>query len=84
VFSIASLQADFCLYSSSTLGCPQGWAYQEGIGSALLSKPQLVRDLVRSVKGIKADKELPVSVKIRIDNDLKSVFFLIHFSPSRL
>ncbi|GAA5911949.1 tRNA dihydrouridine synthase [Sporobolomyces salmoneus] len=49
-------------------GCPQKWAYQEGIGCALLRKPDLVRDLVRTTKQ-RLGWEFPVCVKIRVDND---------------
>jgi tRNA-dihydrouridine synthase 4 len=47
-------------------GCPQKWAYEEGIGSALLRKPELVGDMVRCVKD-RMGWGWPVSVKIRID-----------------
>ncbi|KAK4053607.1 tRNA dihydrouridine synthase [Microbotryomycetes sp. JL221] len=50
-------------------GCPQKWAYQEGIGSALLRKPESVRDLVRATKQ-RLGWNFPVSVKIRVDPDL--------------
>ncbi|GAA5923292.1 hypothetical protein JCM3775_007494 [Rhodotorula graminis] len=49
-------------------GCPQKWAYHEGIGCALLRKPDLVRDLVRTTKQ-RLGWNFPVSVKIRIDDD---------------
>ena len=51
-------------------GCPQKWAYHEGIGCALLRKPELVRDMVRAVKN-RMGWGWPVSIKIRIDPDLK-------------
>ncbi|TKA54873.1 hypothetical protein B0A53_02682 [Rhodotorula sp. CCFEE 5036] len=49
-------------------GCPQKWAYQEGIGCALLRKPELVHDLVRTTKA-RLGWNFPVSVKIRVDDD---------------
>lgn len=49
-------------------GCPQKWAYQEGIGCALLRKPELVHDLVRTTKS-RLGWNFPVSVKIRVDDD---------------
>ncbi|GAA5965693.1 hypothetical protein JCM3765_003219 [Sporobolomyces pararoseus] len=49
-------------------GCPQKWAFQEGIGCALLRKPELVRDLVRTTKQ-RLGWEFPVCVKIRVDSD---------------
>jgi tRNA-dihydrouridine synthase 4 len=51
-------------------GCPQGWAYEEQIGSWLLRQPQLVSELVRAVK-MRVGNEYPVSIKIRVDEDLK-------------
>lgn len=53
-------------------GCPQKWAYHEGIGCALLRKPELVRDMVRTVKD-RMGWGWPVSIKIRVDPDLKWV-----------
>ncbi|CEQ41757.1 SPOSA6832_03509 [Sporobolomyces salmonicolor] len=50
-------------------GCPQRWAFQEGIGCALLRKPETVRDLVRATKQ-RLGWDFPVSVKIRVDDDL--------------
>ncbi|RXK35403.1 tRNA-dihydrouridine synthase 4 [Tremella mesenterica] len=58
-------------------GCPQKWAYAEGIGCALLRKPELVRDMVRCVKG-RMGWSWPVSIKIRVDPDLKLTDQLIH------
>ena len=58
-------------------GCPQSWAFQEGIGSFLLTKPELVEDIVDQTKRrtakIKMDdgSSFPVSIKIRIDQDLR-------------
>ena len=51
-------------------GCPQKWAYHEGIGCALLRKPELVRDMVRCTHD-RMGWNWPVSVKIRVDPDLK-------------
>lgn len=50
-------------------GCPQPWAYSEGIGSALLRKPELVADMVRAVKD-RMGWDYGISVKIRVDSDL--------------
>jgi tRNA-dihydrouridine synthase 4 len=51
-------------------GCPQKWAYHEGIGCALLRKPELVRDMVRCVQD-RLGWNWPVSIKIRVDPDLQ-------------
>lgn len=53
-------------------GCPQPWAYEERIGSYLLEEPELVADMIRAVKGRLGDAYC-VSVKIRIDPDLRYV-----------
>lgn len=47
-------------------GCPQRWAYNEGIGCALLRKPELVGDMVRRVHD-RLGWDWPVSIKIRVD-----------------
>ncbi|RKP10304.1 hypothetical protein THASP1DRAFT_13016 [Thamnocephalis sphaerospora] len=49
-------------------GCPQRWAYQEGIGARLMEEPETVRDVVRQVK---AHVDVPCSVKIRVHKDLR-------------
>lgn len=49
-------------------GCPQPWAYSEGIGSALLRKPELVADMVRQVHSRMGD-DFGISVKIRVDDN---------------
>lgn len=51
-------------------GCPQKWAFNEGIGCALLRKPELVADMVRCVHD-RLGWEWPVSIKIRVDPDLR-------------
>jgi tRNA-dihydrouridine synthase 4 len=57
-------------------GCPQKWAYNEGIGCALLRKPELVGDMVRCVKD-RMGWDFPVSVKIRIDPELRYVLLAL-------
>lgn len=47
-------------------GCPQKWAFHEGIGCALLRKPDLVADMIRTTKD-RLGWGYPVSIKIRID-----------------
>ncbi|RKP25177.1 hypothetical protein SYNPS1DRAFT_33038 [Syncephalis pseudoplumigaleata] len=49
-------------------GCPQRWAYQEGIGSRLMEEPETVREMVRQVK---AQVDIPCAVKIRVHQDLQ-------------
>lgn len=58
-------------------GCPQKWAYHEGIGCALLRKPELVGDMVRCAKD-RLGWEYPVSIKIRIDPEPEYVESHMH------
>ncbi|XP_068630581.1 tRNA-dihydrouridine(20a/20b) synthase [NAD(P)+]-like [Battus philenor] len=51
-------------------GCPQRWAIKDGYGCALLSKPDIVYDLIRVVKNT-SPSDFSISVKIRILDDLK-------------
>ncbi|XP_011563698.3 uncharacterized tRNA-dihydrouridine synthase-like protein C45G9.2 [Plutella xylostella] len=51
-------------------GCPQRWAMKDGYGSALLSKPELICELVKGIKS-NLPNSFSVSVKIRILKDLK-------------
>ncbi|KNC49593.1 tRNA-dihydrouridine synthase [Thecamonas trahens ATCC 50062] len=44
-------------------GCPQGWAMSDGLGSALIAKPELVKDMIATTV---AQAECPVTVKIRL------------------
>jgi tRNA-dihydrouridine synthase 4 len=59
-------------------GCPQKWAIQEGIGSALMKKPDTVCDIIRQVKRrtacVKMDdgSAFPCSIKIRIHDDINT------------
>jgi len=48
-------------------GCPQPWAFDEKIGAYLLEKPELVHEIVKTVR---RRTNLPCTVKIRVhDND---------------
>ena len=49
-------------------GCPTQWAYEEGIGSALLRKPEVVADIVKTTYD-RVGSKLPITVKIRIDKE---------------
>lgn len=64
----AELASPFVDAIDLNCGCPQKWAYQEGIGCALLRKPELVADLVRTTKQ-RLGWNYAVCVKIRVDSD---------------
>lgn len=51
-------------------GCPQKWAMKDGYGCALLSKPEVIYDLVKGIRN-SLPNSFSVSVKIRILKDLK-------------
>lgn len=53
-------------------GCPQKWAIQEGIGSALIEKNDLILEMVKETrKRLNYDSQFTVAVKIRLHPDLK-------------
>ncbi|XP_034289506.1 tRNA-dihydrouridine(20a/20b) synthase [NAD(P)+]-like isoform X1 [Pantherophis guttatus] len=52
-------------------GCPQRWAMAEGYGACLINKPQLIQEMVRSVRNQVENPTFSVSIKIRIHEDLK-------------
>lgn len=56
-------------------GCPQRWAIKDGYGCALLSKPEIISDLVKGIKSNLPNK-FSVSVKMRILKDLKQTVAL--------
>jgi tRNA-dihydrouridine synthase 4 len=54
-------------------GCPQKWAIQEGVGSALIENNSLICDMVKEArKRLNYDKAFTVAVKIRLHTDFKS------------
>ncbi|KAI9146501.1 hypothetical protein BKA69DRAFT_1034705 [Paraphysoderma sedebokerense] len=72
----AEMVAPFVNGIDINCGCPQKWAYQERIGSFLMEKPDLVRDMVRQVRSRTSGSDIvgshiPCSIKIRIHSDLK-------------
>lgn len=50
-------------------GCPQKWAMKDGYGCALLSKPEVIHDLVKGIRN-SLPNNFSVSVKIRILKEL--------------
>lgn len=52
-------------------GCPQSWAIRDGLGCSLMSKPELVRDMVSAAKR-ELGSDRTVSIKIRIHKDINT------------
>lgn len=50
-------------------GCPQRWAMQSGFGSALLQRPELMRDLTSTIRR-NFPSPFSVSVKIRVQKPI--------------
>jgi len=46
-------------------GCPQRWVMKEGYGSAMLEKPELIKEMVHVAKEA---TNLPCSIKIRYNS----------------
>ena len=57
-------------------GCPQRWAMQEGYGSCLLNKPDQISEIVTAARDRVQDPEFSVSVKIRLNEDIKKTVAL--------
>ncbi|KAF8535561.1 Dus4 protein [Trichophaea hybrida] len=66
----AEMVAPYCDGVNLNCGCPQSWAIQEGVGCALMKKPELVREMVLAAKKRCGDG-FCVSIKIRIHPDLE-------------
>lgn len=72
----ARLVAPFCDAVDINCGCPQKWAMKEGFGAALLEKPELVADMIRSIRNAVGAAQLPCVVKMRVyDDERRSVEF---------
>lgn len=68
--SAAEMVAPFSDGVDLNCGCPQRWAMNDGYGANLLTKPELIRDIVLQVRN-RIPHPFTVSTKIRILEDLK-------------
>lgn len=59
----------YCNGVDLNCGCPQRWAIKSGFGCDLLTKPQLVKDMVAQVRN-RIPGSFTVSVKIRLLQDI--------------
>ncbi|XP_055332952.1 tRNA-dihydrouridine(20a/20b) synthase [NAD(P)+]-like [Paramacrobiotus metropolitanus] len=51
-------------------GCPQKWAIGEKIGGYLLSRPELIQDMVRQLWNRVPETSFTKSIKIRVNEDI--------------
>ena len=59
-------------------GCPQRWAIQEGIGSGLVDKNELVCEMVKEARRrLNYDKDFVVAIKIRLHTDIRRTVDLV-------
>ena len=69
----AALLRGHCDGVDLNCGCPQRWAWREGVGACLIHRPEFLRDLVRRAKrggGAEGGGEgMAISVKIRVHED---------------
>ncbi|PRP81342.1 tRNA-dihydrouridine synthase 4-like protein [Planoprotostelium fungivorum] len=72
--SAAEKVVGHCQAIDINCGCPQRWVMSEGYGSALLKKPDLISDMVRMTK---ERTNLPVSIKIRVDDDFRKTVDIV-------
>ena len=60
----AQLLCGFCDAVDINCGCPQSWAVRSGIGSAMMTKPELISDVVRTIRRV-TPVAIPCAVKMR-------------------
>ena len=68
--SSAELVSQYCNGVDLNCGCPQRWAWKEGIGACLINNPEFVCQAVKQTRAKISDPKFSTSVKIRIHNDL--------------
>jgi tRNA-dihydrouridine synthase 2 len=84
--AVSALQAalvvaqDICAFDVN-MGCPVQFSVQGGMGSALLNKPETVRDILTTLRR-NLPSELPVTCKIRILRDERKTLELVKIIES--
>ncbi|XP_065910905.1 tRNA-dihydrouridine(20a/20b) synthase [NAD(P)+]-like isoform X2 [Dysidea avara] len=67
------LVAPFCDAIDLNCGCPQRWALGQGCGAFLIKQPETVVDMIQQAR---SRTNLPISIKIRICEDIKDTIEL--------
>lgn len=67
----AEIVRPYCDGVDLNCGCPQRWAFHEGIGVCLMNKPEVLSDIVSQTRSRISDPDFTVSVKVRIHSDLR-------------
>ncbi|XP_060901745.1 tRNA-dihydrouridine(20a/20b) synthase [NAD(P)+]-like [Labrus mixtus] len=78
----ASVVAPFSDGVDLNCGCPQRWAVSAGYGACLINKPELVKDMVRTVRNQVDNPNYTASIKIRIHKDLRQTVDLCQKAES--
>uniref|UniRef100_A0AAV2J4R5 tRNA-dihydrouridine(20a/20b) synthase [NAD(P)+]-like n=1 Tax=Knipowitschia caucasica TaxID=637954 RepID=A0AAV2J4R5_KNICA len=78
----ASVVAPFSDGVDLNCGCPQRWAMSSGYGACLINKPELVKDMVRTVRDQVDEPNYSVSIKIRIHDDIRKTVDLCQKAES--
>ncbi|KAI9364453.1 hypothetical protein DFJ73DRAFT_620008 [Zopfochytrium polystomum] len=81
----SELVARHCSGVDLNCGCPQKWAISEGIGCALMEKPDIIKDMVQAVQSRLQSSQIKLSdgskptcsIKIRIHDDIKKTMELV-------
>ncbi|XP_043289064.1 tRNA-dihydrouridine(20a/20b) synthase [NAD(P)+]-like isoform X2 [Venturia canescens] len=71
----AQMVYPYCNGVDLNCGCPQRWAMKSGYGCDLLTKPQLVKDMVMQVRN-RIPGSFTVSVKIRLLDNIRETINL--------
>ena len=56
-------------------GCPQRWVNALNYGDILMKQPDRIADIVKSARLAVPDSDFCISVKMRVFDDLKVIFF---------
>ena len=73
----AAIVEKYCDAVNVNCGCPQRWAVKEKIGAYLIDHPETIRDMIVQKRNMCSNSDFPMSVKIRIHDDLNKTVDLV-------